>query len=98
MAPQLFTIKKRETFVHIRNNGIFARGSNFNIQILSDQNLDNKVKDWLDDNKDHIIYGLTRKLENKKTFLKDLNRIGIEDSDKLKMFEINLQDKNNIFI
>ena len=43
MAPQLFTIKKRATFVHIRNNGIFIRSSNFNIQILSDQNLDNKI-------------------------------------------------------
>ena len=43
MAPKLFTIKKRETFVHIRNNGIFARSSNFNIQILSDQNLDNNI-------------------------------------------------------
>ncbi len=43
MAPQLFTIKKRATFVHIRNNGIFTRSSNFNLQILSDQKLDNKI-------------------------------------------------------
>ena len=43
MAPKLFTIKKRSTFVHIRKNGIFNRSNNINVQILSDQNLDNKI-------------------------------------------------------
>ena len=43
MAPQLFTIKKRATFVHIRDNGIFIRSKNVNIQRLIDQDLDDKI-------------------------------------------------------
>ena len=43
MAPQLFTIKKRATFVHIRDNGIFIRSKNINIQRLIEQNLDGKI-------------------------------------------------------
>ena len=43
MAQQLFTIKKRETFVHIRDNGIFIRSKNINIQRLIDQDLDGKI-------------------------------------------------------
>ena len=40
---KLFTIKKRTTFVQIRNKGIFYRSNNFNIQILIDQDLDNNI-------------------------------------------------------
>ena len=43
MAPQLFTIKKRATFVHIRDNGIFIRSKNINIQRLVDQDLYGKI-------------------------------------------------------
>ena len=43
MAPQLFTIKKRATFVHIRNEGIFIPSKNMNIQKLTDQDLNNKI-------------------------------------------------------
>ena len=43
MAPQIFTIKKRTTFVYIRNNGIFIRSKNINIQKLTNQDLDNKI-------------------------------------------------------
>ena len=43
MAPQLFTIKKRATFVHIRDKGIFIRSKNINIQRLVDQDLDGKI-------------------------------------------------------
>ena len=43
MAPQLFTIKKRATFVHIRDNGVMIRSDNINIQKLIDQDLDNKI-------------------------------------------------------
>ena len=43
MAPQLFTIKKRATFVHIRDKGIFIRSKNINIQRLVDQDLDSKI-------------------------------------------------------
>ena len=43
MAPQLFTIKKRATFVNIRDKGVFTRGINFNIQKLINQDLENKI-------------------------------------------------------
>ena len=43
MAPQLFTIKKRATFVDIRDNGVMIRCDNINIQKLIDQDLDNKI-------------------------------------------------------
>ena len=43
MAPQLFTIKKRVTFIHIRDNGVFIRSNNINVQKLINQDLDNKI-------------------------------------------------------
>tara|TARA_B100001059_G_C17409060_1_gene367538 strand:- start:197 stop:529 length:333 start_codon:yes stop_codon:yes gene_type:complete len=43
MAPQLFTIKKRTTFVYIRDKGAFIRGKNINVQKLINQNLDDKI-------------------------------------------------------
>ena len=43
MAPQLFTIKKRATFVHIRDKGVFIRGKNINVQKLLNQELDGKI-------------------------------------------------------
>ena len=43
MAPELFTIKKRETFVHVRDNGVFIRSNNLNVQKLINQDLDNKI-------------------------------------------------------
>jgi ribonuclease P protein component len=43
MAPQLFTIKKRATFVHVRNNGVFIRSNNINVQKLINQELDEKI-------------------------------------------------------
>ncbi len=43
MAHKLFTIKKRTTFVMIRNEGSFVKGKNINIQILHNQNLENSV-------------------------------------------------------
>ena len=43
MAPELFTIKKRATFVHIRDNGVFIRSNNINVQKLINQDLDNKI-------------------------------------------------------
>ena len=43
MALNLYTIKKRATFVHIKNKGIFIRSKNMNIQKLTDQDLNNKI-------------------------------------------------------
>ena len=43
MAPTLFTIKKRSTFVFIRNEGKFIKSKNINLQILHNQNLENSI-------------------------------------------------------
>ena len=43
MAPELFTIKKRTTFVYVRDNGVFIRSNNLNVQKLINQDLDNKI-------------------------------------------------------
>ena len=43
MAPHLFTIKKRSTFVNIRNKGIFIRSKNINVQKLLNQDLNGKI-------------------------------------------------------
>ena len=43
MAPHLFTIKKRATFVHIRDKGVFIRSKNINVQKLLDKDLDGKI-------------------------------------------------------
>ena len=43
MAQKLFTIKKRATFVMIRNQGSFIKGKNINIQTLHNQNLEKSI-------------------------------------------------------
>ena len=43
MAQTLFTIKKRSTFVMIRNEGKFIKSKNMNIQILHNQDLENSI-------------------------------------------------------
>ena len=43
MAHHLFTIKKRSTFVHIRDKGVFIRSKNINVQKLLNQELDGKI-------------------------------------------------------
>ncbi len=43
MAHKLFTIKKRSTFVMVRNKGSFLKGKNINIQILHNQNLEKTI-------------------------------------------------------
>lgn len=55
MAPELFTIKKRATFVDIRDNGVFIRSNNLNVQKLINQDLDNKIG---------IGYTATKKIGN----------------------------------
>ncbi|MDA9748558.1 ribonuclease P protein component [Pelagibacteraceae bacterium] len=43
MAHHLFTIKKRSTFVLVRNQGKFLKGKNMNLQILYNQELENSI-------------------------------------------------------
>ena len=43
MAHKIFTIKKRSTFVMIRNEGKFVKSKNMNVQILHNQDLENSI-------------------------------------------------------
>jgi len=43
MAHPIFTIKKRETFVKVREKGRFLKGKNINIQLLTNQSLENSI-------------------------------------------------------
>ena len=43
MAHTIFTIKKRSTFLMVREKGSFARGKNLNLQILINQDLNNFI-------------------------------------------------------
>ena len=43
MAQTIFTIKKRSIFEKIREKGRFLKGENLNLQILSDQYLNNSI-------------------------------------------------------
>lgn len=43
MAQFLVTIKKRSTFVHVRDHGKFIRSNSFNLQILEDSQLEKVI-------------------------------------------------------
>ena len=43
MAQKLFTIKKRSTFLMVRDQGSFIKGKNINIQVLHNQNLEKSI-------------------------------------------------------
>ena len=43
MAQSIYTIKKRSTFVYVRDNGKYFRAKSFNIQILNDKTLNGEI-------------------------------------------------------
>ena len=55
MANSIITIKKRSTFLYVKENGKFFRSNSFNIQMLSDIKLDNVIS---------IGYTATKRLGN----------------------------------
>ena len=55
MAQSLVTIKKRSTFVYVRDKGKFIRSTSFNIQIFEDHKLDRIIA---------VGYTATKKLGN----------------------------------
>ena len=58
MAQSIITIKKRSTFVFIRDNGKFLRSKSFNIQILHDNTLNEIIA---------VGYTSTKRLGNSVT-------------------------------
>ena len=55
MADFLITIKKRSTFVHVKDHGKFIRSSSFNLQILEDLQLEEVIA---------VGYSATKRLGN----------------------------------
>jgi len=43
MAHEIFTLKKRSIFEKIREKGIFIKGKSLNLQILTNQDLNNSI-------------------------------------------------------
>ena len=58
MAQSIITIKKRSTFVFIKDNGKFLRAKSFNIQILQDNTLNDDIA---------VGYTATKRLGNAVT-------------------------------
>ena len=82
MAHQLFTIKKRATFVHIRDKGIFIRSRNINVQKLLNQDLDGKIG---------VGYTATKKIGNavKRNKIKRRLRNIVNEAVKKISFNLN---------
>jgi len=55
MALKINTIKKRSTFIFVKEKGRLVRSNNFNIQMLNDMNLQDMVK---------VGYTATKRLGN----------------------------------
>jgi len=55
MALKINTIKKRSTFIFVKNKGRFVRSNNFNVQILNDMNLQDEIE---------VGYTVTKRLGN----------------------------------
>ena len=58
MAQSIITIKKRSTFVFVKDNGKFLRAKSFNIQILQDNTLNDDIA---------VGYTATKRLGNAVT-------------------------------
>ena len=85
MAQFLVTIKKRSTFVHVRNNGNFIKSSSFNIQILEDIKLEKIIA---------VGYTATKKLGNaiirnkSKRIMRELSRKVIAKYGKINFYYV----------
>ena len=55
MALKINTIKKRSTFIFVKEKGRLVRSNNFNVQMLNDMNLQDMVK---------VGYTATKRLGN----------------------------------
>tara|TARA_Y100000590_G_scaffold418463_1_gene519268 strand:+ start:325 stop:654 length:330 start_codon:yes stop_codon:yes gene_type:complete len=93
MAPNLEIIKKRSTFLYIKNKGKFLSGECFNINYLKNSNLENAIC---------IGYIASKKLGNAvkrnkaKRILRELGRKVVLKYGKINFYYV-LIAKNSIF-
>mgnify|MGYP006095032093 CR=1 FL=1 len=91
MAHFLITIKKRSTFVHIRDNGKFIRSNSFNIQILEDLELKKVMA---------VGYTATKRLGNavirnrSKRIMRELARKVISKYGKINFYYVIIAKSN----
>ena len=55
MALKINTIKKRSTFIFVKEKGRLVRSNNFNVQMLNDMNMQDMIK---------VGYTATKRLGN----------------------------------
>ena len=91
MADFLTTIKKRSTFVYVRDNGKFIRSNSFNIQLLEDFKLDKVIA---------VGYTATKKLGNavirnkSKRIMRELARKVITKYGKINFYYVIIAKSN----
>jgi len=85
MALSIKTIKKRSTFVYVRNNGKFIRTESFNIQMLQDSALNDEIA---------VGYTATKRLGNAvtrnkaKRIMRELTRKVITKYGKINFYYV----------
>jgi len=93
MALKINTIKKRSTFIFVKERGRLVRSNNFNIQILNDMNLQDIIK---------VGYTATKRLGNAvkrnraKRLMRELTRKVLPKYGKINFYYV-LIAKNSIF-
>ena len=91
MAQFIVTVKKRSTFIHVRNEGRFVRSSSFNIQILEDLELEKVIA---------VGYTATKKLGNaiirnkSKRIMRELARKVITKYGKINFYYVIIAKSN----
>ena len=91
MANNLITIKKRSTFVHVRDHGKFIRSSSFNLQILEDLQLEKVIS---------IGYTATKRLGNaiirnkSKRIMRELAKKVITEYGKINFYYVIIAKAN----
>ena len=85
MAHFLITIKKRSTFIYVKDHGNFIRSSSFNLQILEDLKLEKVIA---------VGYTATKRLGNavvrnkSKRIMRDLARKVITKYGKINFYYV----------
>ena len=91
MAHSLITIKKRSTFVHVKNHGKFIRSKSFNLQSLEDLKLDKMIV---------VGYTATKRLGNavirnkSKRIMRELARKVIKKYGKINFYYVIIAKSN----
>ena len=91
MAHSLITIKKRSTFVYVKDNGKFVRSSSFNLQMLENLDLNRVIA---------MGYTATKKLGNSvvrnksKRIMRELARKVISNYGKINFYYVIIAKSN----